>query len=132
MIDDVPTRMATILRRLRGLKATRPVYVYQANKLSEEWSFPLTLAKLGDPGYRATYRVTIECGGDPVVDVGYDGFHVGGGGIIPGGFEWDISGNTATCDVSVLNSSLAGPDSITLIVRAWALNGLSASIVRTV
>lgn len=130
-MSDIIKRLADIERRLLALKADRPINIAQVDMLAEEWSYPLTLQPLGDPGDEAVFRITIVCGGDPIVDVGVDGFPLSIFTIVPGGVEWDISGNTAIAYPRVLNSVFA-TSSMTLVIRAWGLNGLTATCERIV
>lgn len=129
-MSNLMSQMADIHRRLLALKATRPVKISQVQILSEQWSFALTLDALGGPNDEAIYKVTIVCGGNPIADVGVDGFPTSVFQIVPAGIEWDISGNTAIAYVRLLNTALSS-SSMTLTVRAWGLNGLSATCERT-
>lgn len=128
-MSDIVQKVADIERRLRGLKAVRPVSISQVELLSEEWSYALTLQALGDPADEAVYKVTIVCGGDPIVDVAMDGFPVSTVAIVPAGVEWDITGDTAIAYIRLLNTVLS-VSNMTLTIRAWGLNGLSATCER--
>lgn len=131
MSDDLASRMANILRRLRGLKATRNVDVSQLQILEESWPYSLTLAKKPDAGYYAEFYVTTICAGEPLVDVGVSGFPYGNiktGPLISS----TISGYTVTTLVRIFNDDTVNPYSFTATITTYALNGLSASIVRTV
>lgn len=127
---NLMSQMADINRRLLALKATRPVKISQLQILSEEWSFPLTLDPLGGANDEAIYKITIVCADNPIADVGFDGFPASVFRIVPAGIEWDISGNTAIAYMRLLNTA-GTSSSMTLIVRAWGLNGLSATCERT-
>jgi len=126
---DLHGRMRDIQRRVLALKGVRPVTISQLDILNQQWSFALTLQALGDPADEAIYRATIICAGDPICDVAVDGFPVSTIAIVPAGIEWSISGNTATADIRLLNT-IFSVSSMTVTIRAFALNGLSATCER--
>lgn len=128
-MSDIAKQIADIDRRLLGLKALRPVEISQVQVFYEEWTYPLVLAPFGDPGDSAGFQIDILCAGNPIADIGMDGFAVGATPVLPRLPEWDIVGNTAIAYLDILND-LATPTPITFIIKAWALNGLSATCER--
>lgn len=124
--DDIVSRMANILRRLRGLKAPRKVSLNQIALLEETHTEGVTLAS----GAEAHWQVTVVCGDKPIVIGALDGYPGAVLEIQPNEINWNILGDTAIGDFSVYNAA-GTTKSATIIVRVWGLNGLSASIVRT-
>lgn len=120
---DVGEILADLERRVRGLKSNRPVRVNQIALLAQAFPVSPTLAS----GAVAAYEVTVVCAGAPLVDISYDGFAPTGAGVIPSWASWVLSGNTAVATCELTNT---GPSTQTrsIIITAWGLNGLSASI----
>jgi hypothetical protein len=129
--NSLVAKMANIERRLRGLKARRNVDITQIQVLSEAWPYSFTLAKRPDPGWYAEFIVTTLCAGDPIVDVGVDGLPINNMKITPS-VSNSISGDTITSQVRIFNNDTVNGYAMTPTIRAFALNGLSSSIVRTV
>ncbi len=130
---DLVNRMVNIERRLRGLKAPRKVEIGQLPLFEQDFSFSLTLEKFAGPTYDqyAEYQATVVCAGSPVVDLACDGFTYGAVlGIYLTGISWSITGNVAVAAFTFLNNG-AGTLNIPLVVKVFALNGLSATCVRT-
>ena len=121
-VDEI---LADLERRVRAFKSNRPVHIRQINMLAQSFELPLTLDGYGG----AEFEVTIECAGPPFVDVGYTGFGANGSGIIPLNTYYGIEDNTAVilCDFSNTSST---SKTATIVLTAYALNGLLASIRR--
>lgn len=127
MID----RMADISLRLKGLKATRNVDISQIQVLEEAWPYSLNLAKKPDAGYYAEFYVTTICANNPIVDVGVSGLPYGNIKTVSL-ISSSISVYTVTTLVRIFNDDTINSYSFSPTITAYALNGLSASIVRTV
>lgn len=123
---DVSQRIASIIKRLSGLKAERKVRLNQIAMLEQEWNFNLTL----NPGEQARYTVTFYCSSPPIFTASLSGFPIGDDGFRPSTFGNGVSGNSGAMIFRITNAS-GSPSSHTITIRGWALNGLSATCVRT-
>lgn len=126
---DLVERMATIERRLLALKASRPASLSQVRVFEIAESFNITLQPFGDPADDAYFQVTIECSGTPFYSVALDDFVLSPVKIVPRNAAESVIGNTVTRGIVAKNVS-GGVVNETVTVRAFALNGLSGSIVR--
>lgn len=127
---DLPKQIADIQRRLRALKAKRNIDISQFNVLYREWDYSLSLTPSPTAGYVARWEITIPCGGDPIVSVGVDGLPYGDSKVEARTIN-SISGDTAVMEVNVRNNDTVSGRTFDVTVKCWALNGLTASIVRT-
>lgn len=127
---DVVDQLADIERRLRGLKAIRPSNLSQVRVFELSTSFNITLQAAGSPADQAVFKVTIECSGTPFYSVALDDFILFPVKIVPRAAPEIVTGNTVERYIVAKNVS-AGIVNETVTVRAFALNGLSGSIVRT-
>ena len=123
---DIVKKMGDIKRRLQALKAERNVQLNQIAFLEEEWDFNITLAA----SITATFELTIVCGDHPIVIAAIDGYAADLNEILPRPTEWAISGSTSTATLYARNNA-ATSKSATITIKAWALNGLSATCERT-
>ena len=130
-MSNIVERMANIDRRLRGLKAPRNIDISQFDLLAETWPFAFSLVKRPDPGWFAEFQITIICGGDPIVDVGVDDMPINNTKISTS-IAPTISGNTLNVLLRVFNLDTVNGYSLNMKVCAYALNGISATCVRTV
>ncbi len=118
--------IANIDRRLLALKGQRKNNIAQVAMLIKQYPYALTLAS----GDGAEYQITIQCGGNPIADVGISGLPTGALTIVVNYVTWTISGTTATANIGMLNIT-GMTQTVNIDLLLWALNGLSASTVRT-
>lgn len=125
---NIAEQVQDLQRRIRAIKANRPTTTSQVDDLEYSQTFAITLA----PAAYAVFSVTVVCGGPPIADVSISGLTYGDqqGTMLSRQNIWTISGNTATCSIQLRNyKSTADIRNVT--ITAYALNGLSATIVRT-
>lgn len=126
---DIVKRVADIQRRLRGLKSIRPADLSQVRVFEISESFNITLQPFGSPDDQAVFRLDLTCSGTPFYTLGLDDFILYPVKIVPRPSTEYVTGNDVTRFIIAKNIS-AGVVNETVTVRAWALNGLSGSIVR--
>lgn len=124
--DDLAKQLAEIQRRLRGLKATRPANASQIASLIRQYDLSASIPGSG----LATWDLEIVASGDPLV-IAIASAITTDDIILPVGVgSWSLSGNTATSEITAYNTELV-TKTVLVTVNIWALNGLTASIVRT-
>lgn len=123
--------VADIENRLRALKAERPATFSQVRVFELSASFNITLQPFGSLGStdRAFFQVDIDCSGTPFYSVALDDFSLFPVKIVPRNSVETVVGNHVTRFIYAQNLS-AGVVTETVTPRAFALNGLSGTIVR--
>lgn len=129
MNDNLISRLADIEKRLLALKALRKVDTSQISVMSEEWEYIFTLQADGDPDDYAEFQIEIECAGDPIADIAVDNLPYGNTKISVASRP-TLSGNTVNYLLRIFNNDTSSVG-LNITIRAFALNGLSASIERT-
>lgn len=130
-MNSIAAQVADIKRRLLGLKASRAATLSQVKVFEETYPFNLILQPNPSAGYYAKFHLEVVCTGVPLVSAGLSDYDLFPIVIKPSPINWIASGNTASCDIFATNST-GSIINVNVSVKVWALNGISATCVRTV